>query len=216
MVPALEGESPAVEVERRIGEALAASDWRAATTCVLEEYGTEVLGFLTALHRDGDAEEVFSLFAEAIWRSIPAFERRSTARTWVYGIARRVSLAYRREARRRAQRFKPFEDDVVLAEVEARVRTETLTFMRTETRSRLAALRDSLPPDDQELLMLRVDRKLAWDELAHVLADVDAPLDDASVKRAAARLRKRFQLLKDRLRDAAREAGLLKDDSDRA
>lgn len=200
--------------ERRIGDALDTSDWRAATTLVLEEYGPEVLGFLASLHRDGDAEEVFSLFAEAVWRGVATFERRSSARTWAYAVARRVSLHHRRQVRRRAQRFQPFEDDLVLAEVEARVRTETLTFMRTETRSRLAALRDALPPEDQVLLMLRVDRKLAWDELAHVLSD--APLGDVEAKRAAARLRKRFQLVKDRLRDAARAAGLLEDEPERA
>lgn len=201
-------------IERRIADALSASDWRAATTLILEEYGGEVLGFLASMHRDGDAEEVFSLFAEAIWRGAPSFEQRSSARTWAYAVARRVSLMHRRSTRRRAQRFTPFGDDPALADVEERVRTETLTFMRTETRSRLAALRDALPVEDQMLLMLRVDRRLAWDELAHALADTESPLDEADTKRAAARLRKRFQIVKDRLRDAAREAGLLKDEPD--
>lgn len=207
------GDDPGT-AEQRIGEALAASDWRGATTLILEEYGPEVLGFLSSLHRDGDAEEVFSLFAEAVWRGVPTFERRSSARTWAYAIARRASLQHRRAARRRAQRFQPFDDDAELAALEARVRTETLTFMRTETRSRLAALREALAIEDQELLMLRVDRKLAWDELAHVLSET--PLVDADAKRAAARLRKRFQLLKERLRDAAKAAGLLPNDADGA
>lgn len=213
MVPAPSADGPG-GAEHRIADALSASDWRAATTLILEEYGGEVLGFLASIHRDGDAEEVFSLFAEAIWRGAPMFERRASARTWAYAVARRVSLMHRRSTRRRAQRFTPFGDDAVLADVEERVRTETLTFMRTETRSRLAALRDALPVEDQMLLMLRVDRKLAWDELALALSDAEAPLDDADTKRAAARLRKRFQLLKDRLRDAARDAGLLKGEPD--
>ncbi len=213
VVPALEADGPGA-IERRIADALSASDWRGATTLILEEYGSEVMGFLASLHRDGDAEEVFSLFAEAIWRGVPTFEGRASARTWSYAVARRVSLMHRRTTRRRAQRFKPFDDDPALADVEERVRTETLTFMRTETRSRLSALRDALPVEDQMLLMLRVDRKLAWDELAHALSDAESPLDESESRRAAARLRKRFQIVKDRLRDAARAAGLLKDEPD--
>ena len=40
-------------------------------------------------------------------------------------------------------------------------------------------------------------------------ADGDAPLDDAALAREAARLRKRFQLLKDRLREQAKKEGLI-------
>jgi RNA polymerase sigma-70 factor (ECF subfamily) len=91
------------------------------------------------------------------------------------------------------------------------VRTETLAFLRTETRTRLHSLRDSLPEEQRMLLVLRVDRQLAWNELARVLAETegDAPLDDAALAKEAARLRKQFQLVKDRLRALAKKEGLI-------
>jgi RNA polymerase sigma-70 factor (ECF subfamily) len=57
--------------------------------------------------------------------------------------------------------------------------------------------------------VLRVDRKLAWNELAEVLHDGEGPLDPSGIKREAARLRKRFQLLKERLVELGRREGLV-------
>ena len=59
------------------------------------------------------------------------------------------------------------------------------------------------------LLILRVDRRLEWVEIARVLAGDDGLVDDTSLKREAARLRKRFQIVKDRLRDMAKREGLV-------
>jgi len=59
------------------------------------------------------------------------------------------------------------------------------------------------------LLMLRVDRGLSWLELAEVMFSGEAALGDEERKTEAARLRKRFQHAKDRLRKLAQEAGLL-------
>src|SRR5262249_42928021 len=131
-------------------------------------------------------------------------------RTWAYGIARRTSLHYQRDARRRAARFSPWPEGTNLSRIEAQVRTETQAALRTERRTRIAALRDALPPEDQQLLMLRVDRQLAWNDLAEVLREEGEPLTGEALKREAARLRKRFQAIKEKLHDMARREGLLK------
>jgi RNA polymerase sigma-70 factor (ECF subfamily) len=89
------------------------------------------------------------------------------------------------------------------------VRTETLPFLRTQTKTRLQALRDELPEEDRMILVLRVDRRLEWTELGRVLAGEDEPLDEAAAVREAARLRKRFQLVKERLREMAKREGLI-------
>ncbi len=96
-----------------------------------------------------------------------------------------------------------------LEDVAQQVRTATLTFARTQTRSRLEKLRDELPPEDRELLVLRVDRGLAWDDLVLAFHEGAAPIDDATRARESQRLRKRFQLVKERLRDMARRDGLV-------
>jgi RNA polymerase sigma-70 factor (ECF subfamily) len=97
----------------------------------------------------------------------------------------------------------------ILRRAEAEVRTATLSFLRTERRTQLAALREALAPEDQTLLILRVDRKLSWEELAVVLGS-DPNLSGAdALKREAARLRKRFQIVKSKLRKQAVKHGLL-------
>src|SRR5687767_1239179 len=92
--------------EEQALQALDAGNHELAATIVLREHGPEVTRFLGAFHRDpDDAAEVFSEFTEALWRALRTFERRSSVRTWMYAIARRVSLRHRRDARRRRIRF---------------------------------------------------------------------------------------------------------------
>jgi RNA polymerase sigma-70 factor (ECF subfamily) len=180
-----------------------------ATARLLHRYGPEILGLLVALHRDHDeAGDVFSSFAEKVWTSIARFEWRSSVRTWAYVLARRASYDAQRSAKREARRVRPLSDSPAAEQMEARVRTATLTLLRTETKSALARLRETLPAEDQMLLVLRIDRKLSWSDLAVVLLENDAPGPE-DLKREAARLRKRFQLVKDRLRLLATERGLI-------
>ena len=184
------------------------ADFDGAATMALRAYGGEIFGFLMAVHRDETvANDIFSSFAEGLWRSLPTFAWTATLRTWAYAIARNASRMARRTAARRERRA-PSAGESALELVAQAVRTETLAFLRTEKRTQLDALRDSLTAEDRALLVLRVDRGLAWNDLARVLAESDAPLDEAAVLREASRLRKRFQVLKDRLREQAKKDGL--------
>ena len=204
------------DAERAIAERLAAGDVDGAVTRVIRTYGPEIYGFLRAIHRDPDeADEVFSRFAEALWRSLAGRELRCSHRTWAYAVARRTSLAHRRAERRRAARFAPWPEDTGLSGVAAAVRTQTALHLQTAKKSRFAELRASLPEEDQTLLMLRVDRRLAWNDLAEVLAeDGDGPRSPEALRKESARLRKRFQVLKEKLQAMAREAGLVPRDDD--
>ena len=87
------------------------------------------------------------------------------------------------------------------------MRSSTLAHLRRENRDRLQALRESLPDDDQELLILRIDKGMSFRDIATVVSDPGA--DEPALTRASARLRKRFQLVKERMRDAARREGLV-------
>ncbi|HEY3819399.1 MAG TPA: sigma-70 family RNA polymerase sigma factor [Polyangiaceae bacterium] len=188
-----------------------AGDHAGAATLAVKGYGPEIFGFLLAvLHDDVEAGEVFAELAEALWHGLPTFAWESSLRTWSYAIARNILRTRRRDAARQ-QRHRPRAGESALEDVAQEVRTQTLTYLRTETKTRLQALRDALPEEDRMLLVLRVDRQLAWNELARVLAeaDGDAPLDDAALAKEAARLRKRFQLVKDRLREQAKKEGLI-------
>jgi RNA polymerase sigma-70 factor, ECF subfamily len=97
----------------------------------------------------------------------------------------------------------------VRALFEEKVRTTTVVYRRSEVKDRMRDLRESLPDDDQMLLILRVDRGMDFRELAVALADRDAGLAADEIDREAARLRKRFERVKARLRELAEEAGLI-------
>jgi RNA polymerase sigma-70 factor (ECF subfamily) len=157
------------------------------------------------LRSDADAGDVFSLFAEALWRGLPGFQWRSTLRAWAYRIARNAIVRWAMAAGRKPGRNLPMSSEV--AEAVARVRSSTLVHLKTEVKSEVRRLREELPEPDQMLLILRVDKELEWPEVASALLDDDLPAEE--LKREAARLRKRFQLVTEKLRTLARERGIL-------
>lgn len=206
-----------VALEQEIRSRHERGDLEGAAESAVRGYGNEVWNFLVALHRrDEDAAgESFSLFAEGLWRSLPGFAWHCSFRTWAYAIARRVSLRQRRDARRRAARLETLPEGSALSQLVQQIQREASSSSSSaagpaERRSRLLELREALPPEEQALLMLRVDRELAWNELAHVLGDdASAPLEGKALAREAARLRKRFQAIKEKLYVAARREGLV-------
>lgn len=200
-------------IERGARACWEARDFAAGTTVTLRGLGPEVLRFLVALHHEeNEASEVFSMFAEGVWRGFSSFAWSCSLRTWVYAVARKASLRYRRDEGRRARREVPLEEIPALAEVEQQVRSETLSFLRTEPKNRFAELRDALDPDDRALLILRVDRALAWNDLALAMHDGEPLLAGKELTREAARLRKRFQLLKQKLLEIGKREGLVSGD----
>ncbi len=176
-------------------------------TEVLRALGPDVLGFLSGvLRNDADADEVFAKVSERLWRSLATFQWRCSLRTWSHVIARHEMERFRRSARRHVHGRVPISG---LADVIAVVLTETRSQQRSQQRHAVTQLRDELPEADRELLVLRVDRDLSWEEIALALSEDPESCSDDECKREAARLRKRFQILKKRLADRARAAGLL-------
>src|SRR4051812_338588 len=127
-----------------------AGDVDGAATAAIRLYGAEVFGFLIALDAGDDdgAGEDFSIFCEQLWKGLAGFAWACTLRTWAYAVARNASRARRRAAHRRAARFVPLSSCPAVAEAEARVRTETLSYLRTDRRREIAALREALSEDD--------------------------------------------------------------------
>ncbi|MFO0548377.1 MAG: sigma-70 family RNA polymerase sigma factor [Polyangiaceae bacterium] len=194
------------ELAERVRALTAAGDDRGAATLVLRHLGPGVFGLLLAIHaNEDDAADVFSAFSERVWRGLPGFRWESSLRGWAYVIARNESRRWLEHQRDRARRRAPISG--LASEIPPEVRTATLSLYRTENRDALAALRASLPIDEQMLLVLRVDRELSWPELARVFNDGEE-LSEEATKREAARLRKRFQLLKEKLLALGAERGL--------
>jgi RNA polymerase sigma-70 factor (ECF subfamily) len=200
----------AVETDTR--RAWRDGDFERATTVALNGFGGEIFGFLVdRLGSESDAADAFSDFVEDLWRGLPGFQWRSTVRVWAYVLARNAANRLVRSPARRASRNLPLSQAPGLAEAIEQARTRTNMHLRSEVKSAVARLRQALPPDDQLMLSLRIDKGLSWLEIAQVL--VDGCDDDAQARaRAAARLRQRFKAVKARLRRQAEAAGLLDDD----
>jgi RNA polymerase sigma-70 factor (ECF subfamily) len=198
--------------EGRIRARFEAGDRKGAATLLLEAYGREVLGFLIARLRDRDAAaEVFSQFAEDLWKSLEGFRWQCSARVWSYTLARHAASHYVKDARRRRGRQVGLSHAGPLSAIEEKIRTATMTAARTEARSQVARLRESLSGDDQTLLLLRVNRRLGWKEIAQIMVR-DGVASDEALDKEAVRLRKRYQLAKDKLRRMAVEQGLIDPD----
>jgi RNA polymerase sigma-70 factor (ECF subfamily) len=199
-----------VDLEEQIATLRREGDFRGAATTAVEGYGPELYGFLVAMLRiEADAREVFAQTCEDLWRGLERFEGRSSMRTWLYTLARHAAVRLRRSpARRPGLHVTPS----ALSAVADRVRTATEQHLRTEAKERIHVIRDSLDDDERSLLVLRVDRKMAWVDIARVLSAPDAP-DDA-LTRESARLRKQFQSIKEKIRARARDAGLLGESCD--
>jgi RNA polymerase sigma-70 factor (ECF subfamily) len=163
-----------------------------AARWVVEAYGGEVLSFLAAVHgSQEDAEDAFLQACEDLVQSFEQFRHECSLRTWFYALAKNASRRHRADSFRR-RRVAISE----VAEVAAEVRTNTPRFLQTEWKSRLRALREKLEPEERALLVLRVDRQMAWEDIARVFSE---PLSSTA-------LRKRFERIKEKLRaDAARD-----------
>lgn len=190
--------------EALIAAALAQGDSEQAAVLTLKAYGSEVLGFLIAqLRSDQHADDVFSMFAEDLWSALPGLTLRSSMRAYAYTLARNAKHRFLSRDLRKQRRARAISSAERMAELVAEVRSKTATYLATDSKQKLADLRDRLSHDEQALLTLRIDRGLEWLEIAEIFGDLDDP------KRASARYRKRFQQLKDKLSGWARESGLV-------
>jgi len=195
--------------EQQIRNLHDAGDTDAATTTAIEVYGAEIFGFLQALARDEDlAAEAFSVFAEDLWKGLPRFRWESSLRTWAYALARNALHRVRRDPARRPGRHIALSQAGAISGVAAVVRSVTSPHLRSEVKDAFATLRERLDPDDHALLILRIDRRMSWREIASAMTpDVD---DNRELDRRAATLRKRFERAKAELRDLATKSGLLR------
>ena len=189
------------EVEARCLEALDRGDQAGAATLVIRAFGPQLLGYLCSILRnEADAGEVFSMFSEDLWRGLPGFRRECPVRVWCYRLAWHAAARFLRDPYRgRGQRLETAELSRLIAEV----RSSVFLGRDQARQATLDRLREGLSPDERTLLVLRVDRGLAWSEVALVLSDEGgAPLEESA-------LRKRFERLKEKLAGRARLEGLL-------
>src|SRR5690349_3694344 len=189
---------PMDAVETRVLSLADAGEAEAAATAAIEGHGAAVFGYLRSILDDeDDARDAYAQWAEDLWKGLPGFRRESSLRAWSYRLAWHAACRLRRDPfRARGTRLPTGAASRLAASV---ARSTVATGSR---RAGLDRLRAKLPPEDRTLLTLRLDRELEWEEIAAVLSADGDPVTSAA-------LRKRFERLKDRLRELAREEGLL-------
>jgi RNA polymerase sigma-70 factor (ECF subfamily) len=203
------------EFDQTLRQAFEAGAVDQTATLFLERYGGEILGFLCNRLRNSTAgADVFSEFAEDFWKGLPNFRWQSSLRSWAYALARNAASRYQKAPAQRLAVHQSFGGDSPYGQQVALHRSKTNLYMQSEVKSRMRELRERLGEEEQNLLILRVDQKLSWKELAVALSDEGSgDLAEAELSRRATNLRQQFQKLKSRLRAMAVEEGLLEPES---
>jgi RNA polymerase sigma-70 factor (ECF subfamily) len=187
-------------VVQEVRGALASGDVVAATLRVLDAYGAEVFGFLAGVLDDIDeAREAYALMGERARERLTTFGCPDDLRTCLYGLACHALDA--RRSQEDPSRGRTPSPDPLLAPPAAP------SAGRRRRPDALARLRSKLPARDRELLVLRVDRRLSWDELATVFLGDDASAGDRV--RETLRLRSRYRVIKRWLAREATARGIL-------
>lgn len=199
------------DIELAAKEAWSRGDYAAVVRVAIDGYGDEVHSFLAASTRGdlGTTDEVFSQFTEDFWRGLPKFEWRSSIRAWCYKIARNALHRFRRSPYNRRERRAGLSEIPMLESLAESARSRTRPYLRTEIKTEFQKLREKLSEDDQTLLILRINRKMAWRDVAHAFLGDAESADDAEVARVSTALRQRLVEVKARLKRLAEEAGLV-------
>lgn len=170
--------------------ALAALDRRSheeALAILMREYGSAVYRYCRQMVGDEDlAEEIRQMTFVQAYEALPKFARRSSLRTWLFGIARHRCLDAAKMTRRRRRRFGSLDDAPDLPEPAASAED------RLAERSRAGALESclrKLAPRVRDAVVLRFQQGLSYPEIAR-LSGEKAPALQVRVARALPVLRR--------------------------
>ncbi len=193
-----------MDVEAELARLRADGQLKEVANLVIESYGPEVLSFLATMLRDhADSGDAFAQACEDLWKGLPRFEGRSSMKTWFYTLARHAASRLRRSSQQR--KLATLSE---ISDVAERVRSRTRPHLKTEVKVGFAAIRATLNDVDRMLLVLRVDRNMSWNDIARVMSN-EEDCSDEDISRSAARLRKRFQSVKETIRERAISTGLM-------
>jgi RNA polymerase sigma factor (sigma-70 family) len=172
--------------EDEAGAALDRGDHRAALTVLMRAYGRDLHRHCFHVLRDRDlADDVHqSVFVEA-YRDLPRFERRSSLRTWLYGIARHRCLDARKIDARRRRRF--LRAEPLPESPDERQRADDALVERGDAGALAAALAE-LPIETRIAVLLRYREGLTLEEIGAICGERAATVQ-ARVARALPRLR---------------------------
>lgn len=141
---------------------------RAAFDALVRRYQDPVLRFVTWSIGDDEADDAAQDVFVEVHRSLANWRRRSTFRTWLYGVARNVCRRHVRRVAARGHVHGGIDvDDLPGASNPA------LRVAQGDANALLLRAIAQLPPDQRVTLMLRAWEGLRYDEIA---AATDVPV----------------------------------------
>ena len=176
--------------------AVDAGDPRAAVRLLMARYGGAVYRFCRQMVGDDAlADDVHQQTFVQAFRDLPRFERRSTVRTWLFGIARHRALDALKIEKRRGRRF-PLDEEPG-AEETADDPSALERISQAELAAALERCLEELAPAVKSAVLLRYREGFRFEEMAGMAGEKPGTLQ-ARVARALPVLRK---CLERRLKD---------------
>jgi len=183
-------------VEEQIRELHAGRAFDRAAAIAIKRYGSELQGWLANSVRDQTAaREIYSACLEQFWKALPQFRFEASIRTLFYRIARNAT--YRYFCGRQREDW-VFDSQLVIRPVHDR--SETRPWFRTDVKHKLRDICERLTIKQRMVLTLRVEKQMSWTDIARVMNQGEAWLNDDTLRREAATLRQQFRRLKHELR----------------
>ncbi len=180
------------QLESEVLDALEQGDRKGALTILMQAYGDDIYRHCRLVVRDSAlADDVHQTVFVQAYRDLPRFSRRSTIRTWLYGIARHRCLDALKARRRWLRRFELADALPEAADVGPRADDQ---LSAVGVASALEAALDELKPRVRIAVLLRFREDMSYQEMAEVCGERPATLQ-ARVARAMPRLRKRLAAL---------------------
>jgi len=186
-------------LERLIRGHLDASRLEEAASAAVRGYGPQILGWLRSSLPGSDADDAFGAFCESLWKQLASFRGESSLLTWAYHLAMGASRRVIGDPQRR--RGAPLAT-TQMERIAQEVRSTTAVHLRQSSADVLSKLRSQLDFEEQTLLILRVDRDLSWTDIATIMSEQGQPVAEPA-------LRKRFERLKEKIKQLAVDEGLL-------
>src|SRR3974377_239701 len=91
-----------MSLEEQIAELRGRSDFKGAATIALQGFGPQGVGSLPAALKDeDDARDVFSQFAEDLWKGLPGFRGECSFRAWAFRLAWHAAARFARDPYRK-------------------------------------------------------------------------------------------------------------------
>lgn len=155
-------------------------------------YGDEIFGYLVKATGDYvSAQEIFSMFKEDLWKGICTYKPTHTLRSWLYCVARNARNRY--YTRDRYREVIPLTTNKAAG---LYVSSNSSAVHQAEQKNKLLQVMYShLTPDERDLLIFRVDREMAWDEIADSLG-----IESAAARKRYERLKRKIASIIEKLR----------------